>query len=98
MLDKFKQLMEMQRKIQEMKRELDNTEFEVTSQDCVLKVRMSGSQVLKEVSLLREPRELDKNNLEKAIKDTYNRAIKQSQDLAAQKMKDVSGLNIPGLF
>jgi len=98
MLDKFKQLMEMQKKIQEMKRELDNTYFEVTSSDSLLKINMNGSQVVKEVTLLRDPRELDKNNLEKAIKDAYNRAIKQSHDLAARKMKDISGFNIPGLL
>jgi len=98
MLDKFKQLMEMQKKMQEMKRELDNADFEVTSSDSVLKIRMNGSQVVKEVNLLCDPGVLDKNNLEKAIKDAYNKAIKHSHDLAAQKMKDVSGLNIPGLL
>ena len=98
MFDKMKQLMEMQKKMQEMKRELDNADFEVTSPDSVLKIRMNGSQVVKEVNLLCDPKGLDKNNLEKAIKDAYNKAIKQSHDLAAQKMKDVSGLNIPGLF
>jgi len=81
-----------------MKRELDNADFEVTSSDSVLKIRMNGSQVVKEVNLLCDPGVLDKNNLEKAIKDAYNKAIKHSHDLAAQKMKDVSGLNIPGLL
>jgi len=36
-------------------------------------------------------------NLEKAIKDAYNKAIKSSHDIAAEKMKDVTGFNIPGL-
>lgn len=40
----------------------------------------------------------EKTRLGSSLKDTFNRAIKRSQELAAQKMKDVTGLNIPGLM
>ena len=35
---------------------------------------------------------------EKAIKDAYNRAIKRSQMIAAEKMKSITGLNLPGML
>jgi len=98
MFDKMKQLMEMQKKMQEMKRELDNTTFEVLSSDGLVKVTMNGSQEVKEFSIQGDIQRIEKATLEKAIKDAYNRAIKRSHDIAAQKMKDVTGLNLPGLL
>jgi DNA-binding protein YbaB len=97
MFDKMKALIEMQKKMQELKRELDNTDFEITSFDNVVKIKMNGSQEVKEVNFLGDLSTMEKTNLEKTIKDTYNRAIKRSHDLAAEKMKGVTGLNIPGL-
>lgn len=58
---------------------------------------MSGSQEAKEVTILAELREIEKGSLEKAVKEVYNKAIKRSHDIAAEKMKDIAGLNIPGL-
>jgi len=98
MFDKMKALIEMQKKMQELKRELDNTDFEISSFDNLVKIKMSGSQEVKEFNILGNLREIEKTNLEKAIKDTYNRAIKRSQDLAAEKMKGATGLNLPGLI
>ena len=98
MFDKMKQLMEMQKKMQEVKRELENTNFEVSSSDGSIKITMNGAQEVKEVLLKDEPQNMDKSNLEKAVKDVYNRAIKRSHDIAAEKMKSVTGFNIPGLM
>lgn len=97
MFDKMKQFMEMQKKIQEMKRQLDNTNFEISSSDGLLKIMMNGSQEIKEVALQGELKDIDKSKLAQAIKDTYNRAIKRSQEIAAAKMKDITGFNLPGL-
>jgi DNA-binding YbaB/EbfC family protein len=97
MFDKMKALMDMQKKMQEMKRQLDGTSFEIASSDGLVKVTMNGSQEVKEFSIQRELQGIEKANLEKAIKDAYNRAIKHSHDIASQKMKAVTGLNIPGL-
>ena len=38
------------------------------------------------------------SSLETSIKDTFNRGLKRSHDLAAEKMKSMTGLNIPGLM
>lgn len=97
MFDKMKTLMDMQKKMQEMKRELDNTNFDVQSHDGLVKITMNGSQEVKEVSLKTEFKEAEKSILEKTIKDAYNMAIKRSHDIAASKMKDITGFNLPGL-
>lgn len=98
MFDKMKALMDMQKKMQEMKRELDNTVFDVSSSDGLVKITMSGSQEVKELNIQGNLMDIEKANLEKAMKDAYNRAIKRSQEIAAGKMKDITGFNLPGLF
>ena len=90
--------MEMQRKAQEMKRQLDSANFEVSSSDGAIKITMNGSQEVKEVIIGADLTKCDKMSLEKAVKDVYNRAIKRSHELAAQKMKEITGMNLPGLF
>ena len=89
--------MEMQKKMQEMKRELENTSFDVLSSDGLVKVTMTGAQEVKNIAIQGELTSLDKLALEKSIKDAYNRSVKRSHEIAAQKMKDISGFNIPGL-
>lgn len=99
MFDKMKQLMEMQKKMQEMKIQLENTNFEVSSADSLVKIAMNGAQEVQEV-FIQEPLALgaEKARLEKAIKDAYNRAVKRSQEIAAGKMKEITGFNLPGLL
>ena len=97
MFDKMKQLMDMQKKMQEVKRELDNSIFDISSSDGLVKITMNGAQVVKELSIQADLKVTDKAILEKAAKDAYNRAIKRSHDLAAEKMRSVTGLNLPGL-
>ncbi len=98
MFDKMKALMDMQKKMQEIKRELDNTNFEVQSPGGLIRIAMNGSQEVKGVNIQGELKEIEKTNLEKATKDAINMAIKRAQDIAAGKMKDITGLNLPGLL
>lgn len=95
MFDKMKALMDMKNKMDEVKRELENTVFEIASSDGLVKITMNGSQEVKEVYIQKDLQGIEKNSLEKAIKDIYNRAIKRSHDVAAQKMKDITGFNLP---
>jgi len=98
MFDKMKALMDMQKKMGEVKRELENTNFEISSSDGLVKITMNGSQEVKDVVVQQDLKQTDKSGLEKAIKDAYNRAIKRSHDIAAEKMKDITGLNLPGMI
>ena len=94
----MKQLMEMQNKMQEIKRELENTYFDVLSSDGLVKVTMSGAQEVREIVLQNDAQSQEKTVLEKSLKDAYNRAIKRSQVIAAEKMKHITGMNIPGMI
>ena len=97
MFDKMKQLMEMQKKMQEMKRELENASFDILSSDGLVKVTMTGVQEVRDIAIQGELCQIDKLALEKSVKDAYNKAVKRSHEIAAAKMKDISGFNIPGL-
>lgn len=97
MFDKMKGLFEMQKKMQEVKRELDNTNFDIQSSDGAVKITMNGAQEIKDVVIKDVLGEAEKARLGNTLKDTFNRAIKRSQEVAAQKMKEVTGFNIPGL-
>jgi len=97
MFDKIKQLMDMQKKMEAVKRELDNAAFEIASSDGLVKISMSGSQEVKALSLNADFAKMDKLALENSLRDAYNRAIKRSHEFAAQKMKLAAGFDIPGL-
>ena len=97
MLDKMKALFEMQKKMQEVKRELENTDFEIQSTDGMVKITMNAAQTVKGITIKDGLNEAQKPQLENAFKDAFNRGIKRSQEIAAQKMKDVTGINLPGL-
>jgi len=98
MLDKMKALLEMQQKMQAMKRQLQDTVLEIKSPDGIVRIAMSGTQELKDLTIQGDLKQLDKAALEKALKDAYNRAVKQAQELAAGKMRSITGLDIPGLI
>ncbi|MDD5120285.1 MAG: YbaB/EbfC family nucleoid-associated protein [Candidatus Omnitrophica bacterium] len=97
MLDKMKALFEMQKKMQEVKRHLDSANFDIQSSDGAVKITMNGAQVVQEITIKDNLEDQERARLASSLKDTFNRAIKRSQDIAAQKMKDVTGINIPGL-
>jgi len=96
MLDKMKALFDMQKKMQEVKRQLDNSSFEISSRDGLVRLVMNGSQEVKEFVITDVAQKIDKAAVEKAAIEAYNMAIKHSHELAAQKMKEISGLDFPG--
>ena len=58
---------------------------------------MNGSQEVKSVAIQGDLEGIDKSGLEKAMEDAYNKAIKRAHEIAAQKMKQVTGFGLPGL-
>ncbi len=97
MFDKMKQLMEMKNQMEKIKRELEAATVEVSDVRGI-KIVVNGAQNFKTIqvdgSLLGES---NKQRLEEDLLRAINAAIVKSQNLAAQKMKAVTGLNIPGL-
>ena len=97
MFDKMKELMEVKRQAENLKRELDAANIEV-AEVLGIKIVINGSQNFKSVEI--DPELLNAENkkrLESDLMRALNSAIKKAQNLAAQKMKAMTGLNIPGL-
>jgi DNA-binding protein YbaB len=95
MLDKMKELWEMKQKMDEIKKELDGITLE--SEDNYVRVGISGSQEIRSVSIKADLATADKAKLEASLIETVNRAVKQSQKAAAEKMSKLSGFKLPGM-
>ncbi|MDD5771694.1 MAG: YbaB/EbfC family nucleoid-associated protein [Candidatus Omnitrophica bacterium] len=95
MFDKMKQLFEMQKSMQELKRKLEEANFDILSGNGMVKISMNAAQKMNSVTINGSLTEIDKSVLEKSICDAYDRALKHAQEIAAGKLKDISGLNPP---
>lgn len=97
MLDKMKQLMEVKRQADMLKRELDAATVEVNEVRGI-KIVVTGSQNFQSIDI--EPSLLtveNKTRLEADLQRSINAAIRKSQTVAAEKMRNIPGFNIPGL-
>ena len=87
MFDKMKDLMEMKKQADRIKKELDHTTVEVEAVRGI-KMVINGSQNFQSVAIDEALVEsADASRLGADILRSVNEAIKQSQNLAAQKMK-----------
>lgn len=99
MLDKAKQMWELQKKARAIQKDLKDTEVEAKAADGRVVVVFNGEQHIQSVeidpSMLTED---SKRELEKALQQAISEAISRVQAIAAEKMKAIAGnLNIPGL-
>ena len=97
MFDKMKQLMEVKRQADKIKRELDGMKVEVNDIEGI-KLIVNGTQQVQSLEIdetLLTPQ--NKKKLESDLLRSLNLAMMKSQSLAADKMKNMAGLNIPGL-
>ena len=97
MFDKMKQLMEVKRQADKIKRELDGMKVEVNDVEGI-KLIVNGTQQVQSLEIdeaLLTPQ--NKKKLESDLLKCLNLATTKSQSLAADKMKNMAGLNIPGL-
>lgn len=98
MFDKMKQLFDLQNKMQSVKKELERATTEVQSKNGSIKIIIRGDQKINSVSIADSLLNLqNKNMLQDDLVACFNEAIKKSQGLAADKMKQVTGIEIPGL-
>jgi len=97
MIDKIKQLMEVKRQAEQIKRELENTTIQV-SDISGIKIVINGAQKFQSVEIAESLVNAgNRERLESDLLKSINAAIAKSQNAAAQKMKELTGLNIPGL-
>lgn len=95
MFDKMKQLMEMKKQADQVKRELDSLEVECNEVRGI-KITVNGSQELKSIEIDESTFNAGRDRLQTDLLKSVNAAIQKSQVLAAQKMKSVLP-GFPGL-
>jgi len=93
MLNKMKQLFEMQKSMQELKRSLEESNFDILSGNGMVKINMNAAQKINSININGNLAELDKSVLERSICEAYERALKHAQEVAAGKLKDIPELN-----
>ena len=95
MFDKAKDLYKLQKQARQIKKQLKNTHIEAEHEGVVIIV--NGEQEVMKVTIQDEALQ-DKKKLQDSLEKCFNKAIKKSQAIGAEMMKDVMGdLNIPGL-
>ena len=95
MLDKFKNLYKIQKESKKIKKELRNTHIEAEENGVI--VIIDGEQNVVSVKI---PEEMKENleTLQKYLVSAFNKAIKKSQQVAAEKMKGIMGdMGLPGM-
>lgn len=92
MFDKLKDLMQLKAKMAEVKKRLDNMVIKVESPKKYFELTISGAQEVKEIKIINDIKSADQAVLEEDIKNLINKAVKDSQMMAAQAMGDVTGL------
>ncbi len=97
MLDKVKQMMELKRQADQLKKELEAIKLEVTEARGI-KVVINGAQIVQSIEIdesLLSP--ASKNRIQMDLLRSINTAVKKSQQQAANKMKNMPGFNFPGM-
>lgn len=97
MFDKMKQLMEMKKQADQIKKDLDR-EIVESSDVRGITITINGSQKFESIEIdeaLINPD--NKNNLQKDLLRSVNAAVKASQARAAEKMKGLMPGGFPGM-
>ena len=98
----IKQAQDMQKKMEEVKGELQDIIVDASSGGGLVNVKMNGNLEIKDLDISDEVLEEEKEVLEDLIISATNGAISKAQSKSQEKMNSVtggmlSGLNIPGM-
>jgi DNA-binding protein YbaB len=85
MFGQLKDLWKLKNQMAEIKKRLDNMVIKVESPRHWVELTMSGSMEVKEVHL-HTPEKYDAADLEKELKESFNKAVRETQAMAAQAM------------
>lgn len=95
MFDKAKDLYKLQKEAKQVKKELKNIHIEAEVDGII--VIIDGEQEVISVTINEEAQKNPQKMQENLVK-AFNKAIKKSQQIAAEKMKGVmGGLGLPGM-
>lgn len=94
-LGQLKDLWKLKNQIQEIKKRLDNMVIKVSSPNHIFEITVSGSQEVKEVVVSELVKDFSREKLGEELKTVINKAVKDSQALAAQAMGGMGGMDLP---
>ena len=95
MLDKLgqlKDLWKLKSQMEELKKRLDNMVIKTDSPRHLVEITMNGSMEVKEVRIDGLAKNFSEEDLAKDIKDAFNKAVRDTQTMAAQVMGGLGGL------
>ena len=97
MFGQAKDMYLLQKKAKQIKKDLANLHIEAEFEGVT--VTINGEQEVVEVKIADDMMKPEnKMKLEKALLTAFNKAVKKSQEIAAERMRDVMGdMGIPGL-
>lgn len=94
MFDQAKNLYQLQKQAKEIKKELQNIHIEAEVEGVI--VIINGEQEVVSVTISEDAQQ-NPGKLQENLVKAFNKAIKKSQQIAAEKMKGVmGGLGLPG--
>ena len=94
MLDKVKDLYQLKKQATALQKELGQTIIEATSPDDLIKVEVSADMKIQSINIDDSYFSVDKKEqLEFQLKNVLSSAFAQAQQVAANKMKEMGGLD-----
>lgn len=96
MFQKLKQYKDLRDQSKKIQSRLGGKTIEASAAWGKIKMTMNGNQEVVSVTIDQELLN-NKTKTEEAVKDAVNEAVKKSQRLMAEQMREMGGLNIPGL-
>ncbi len=95
MFDKAKDMYKLQKQARKIKKDLKNTHIEAEHEGVTITI--NGEQEVVKIEISDEALQ-NKSTLQDNLLKAFNKAIKKSQQIGAEMMKDVMGdFNIPGM-
>jgi len=96
--DMMGKLKEAKKIADEIKEKLENTILTVEGADGDIKVTITGTRKIKNISIAPSLQHGDKTELEKYLLKVMNTAIEKADKVHEEEMKKVAGGLMPGLF
>lgn len=94
-LGQLKDLWKLKSQMEELKKRLDGMVVKVEGPKRWVEITISGSQEIKEVKIFDIAKAATPAELGEEIKAAVNKAVRDSQAMAAQAMGGMAGLNMP---
>jgi len=94
-LGQLKDLWQLKNQMAEIKKRMDNMVIKASSPSHLFEITITGSQEIKEVVVAENFKDFPREKLGEELTAVINKAIKDSQAMAAQAMGGAMGMDLP---